>query len=155
MFLTRHKRLWNNRKRCRFGATRISIWSSESLISLIKSSLLQNVALSCFEGIGISDKKIMRSLQSHLCINADACIRVAICHSYCFSWADKSVSLRGGGVWCGMRNALLRIGLMESTIPCGVSLIMHILTRPTLQEDKQKQLKASCLPIGHTCTRTH
>lgn len=40
-------------------------------------------ALSCFEGTDISDKKIMRSLPLHRRRNADACIHVTICHSYC------------------------------------------------------------------------
>lgn len=96
MFLGRQETLLNNRKRCRFGAAGISVWSSESLMSLIKSSPLHNVALARFEGTDISDKEIMRSLQSHLRINADACIRVALCLSYCFSRADKIVSLGGG-----------------------------------------------------------
>lgn len=127
------------------------MWSSKSLMSLIKSSPLHNVELARFEGTDISDKEIMRSLQSHLRINADACIRVALRLSYCFSRADKSVSLGGGGdVWRGTRNALLRVGLMESTIPRGISLIMRTLTLPTLHEDKQKQLKASRRHIAHT-----
>lgn len=98
MVLTRHKSLLNNRKRCRFGATRIPIWSSVSLISLIKPSVLQNLALPCFEGIDISDKKIMRSLQSHLRINADARTHVALCRSYRFSWLIR-VWVWGRVVW--------------------------------------------------------
>ena len=73
-------------------------------MSLIKSSLLQNVALARFEGTDISDKEIMRSLQSHLCINADACIRVALRLSYCFSRADKSVSSGGRVAWSEERS---------------------------------------------------
>lgn len=55
-------------------------------------------------------------------------------------------------MWRGTRNALLRVGLMESTIPGGISLIMRTLTLPTPHEDKQKQLKASRLHIAHTCS---
>lgn len=104
--------------------------------------------LPLFEGTNTSDREIMTLLQSHLRVNADGCLQDAARHSYYCSQPIR--------VWVCMASkggtALLCVGLMESTTPCGVSLIMHQLSRPTLQEGKQKQLKARRRHKRHTNT---
>lgn len=125
---------------------RVSHQPSHSPIPLITFSLL---LLPLFEGTHTPNRKIMRSFQSHLHINADACLQDAACHSYYFSQPIRVWGF-GSVLWKGEQ--LLCVGLMESTTPCGVSLIMHILTRPTLQEGKQKQLKARRRHKRHTNT---
>lgn len=118
----------DNTNLCFFPPPVTKDFAATSQIYLIKSSLRQNVALSFLVRYIWQENNEITSIPS---AHKGRCLHpCCIMPFILFEGADKSVSW--GGVWCGMRNALLRIGLMESTIPCGVSLIMHIPTRPTL-----------------------
>ena len=146
MFCTRHKRNMNNRKICKFVATDYHTGPPTVWYLWLRSLCCCYRVL---KGARTSNKK-MRSLESHLHINADACLQDAACRSSHFS---QPIRVWGFGSVVWKEERLLCIGLMESTTPCGVSLIMHILTRPTLQEGKQKQLKARRWHKRHKCIR--
>lgn len=63
------------------------------LMSLMTFSLL---LLLLFEGAHTSKRKIRRSLESHLHINAEACLQDAACHSYCFIQPRRVWGLKCG-----------------------------------------------------------